>query len=64
MTRTQDDHPGLLVAGWVMLFVFPLGAVVTGFVIVGRREINGVLLCFFGTFGVIAQLWAASLLFA
>lgn len=47
-----------------MLFVFPLGAVVTGFVIVGRREINGVLLCFFGTFGVIAQLWAASLLFA
>lgn len=58
MTEGRGDiHAGLLVAGWVMLFVFPIGTVVTGFVIAEHRLINGLLMCFLGTLASMVWVW-------
>lgn len=33
----RDDYLGLIVAGWTMAFVLPVGGLVTGFVLADRR---------------------------
>ena len=38
MTDSRDDYLGLVVAGWTMAFVLPVGGLVTAFALADRRS--------------------------
>lgn len=55
----RGEHLGLLVAGYVMLLLFPIGAVIAGFAVIERRVLHGVVLSFLGTLMAAFYFWAA-----
>lgn len=48
VTRTEQDHVGLVVAGYVMLLVLPPGAVIAGIALDKKRPGHAVALTMFG----------------
>lgn len=59
MSSGRGEHLGLLVAGYVMLVVFPLGALITGFAVVERRLGHGLFLVSAGMAMVLLYGWLA-----
>ena len=55
-TRARQDHPGVVVAGYVMLFVLPPGALIAGLVLDKSRPGHAVALTMLGVLVMLA--WA------